>query len=87
MSKKTIKLKESDIRRIVENIMNDTNEISGVEDEFDLDSTKGGGMEDAEDNEDEMSGSGCSSKFTIGKDENGTYYVIDLLKNQVIASK
>ena len=73
MSKKTIKLKESDIQRIVENILSNTNEMSGE----DL-----SGLNDPGDD-----GSSCSAKYTIGKDEEGHHYIIDLTNNQIIAMK
>lgn len=85
---RTIKIKGSEIKRIVEQVLGDTNEISGVEDEFDLDTDKGGGVEGPEDDVDmsKLNGAG-PKKYAIGKDEDGKHYVIDILQNKIIGIK
>ena len=81
---RTIKIKGSEIKRIVEQVIGDTNEISGVE--VDLDTDKGGGMDEPETDMNKLGGIG-PKKYAIGKDEDGKHYVIDILQNKIIGIK
>jgi hypothetical protein len=67
---KVIKIKQSDIERIVENIINDNlnPEHSGLSNET---------------NEDELPSNG--PKLTVGKGEDGHYYIIDVDSEKIIA--
>lgn len=83
---RTIKIKGSEIKRIVEQVIGNTNEISGVEDEVDLDTDKGGGMEEPEIDMGKLGGAG-PKKYAIGRDEDGKHYVIDIPQNKIIGIK
>jgi hypothetical protein len=69
---KIIKLKQSDIQRIVENIL-----------ESNLETEHKDYMGQTEESMDEHNG----PEFTVGKDEDGHFYIINKDTNQVIAKK
>ena len=80
---KVVKIKQSDIENIVENIII---EQFDVEDTDDLDSTKGGGyLDEPEDNDDEKQGKRV--KLAVAKSKDGKFAVINIKTGEVLGMK